>query len=143
MAATSIKIAGRNQGLVIDIFFRPTRRIAAHSEGFICIHPGYLTSLDTDAENNHSVADQCERELTIDPFDLLEYQQRARETCCPKKLFALWEDICQRYEQRQIGQYELDEMKEVIWPGLKALASLRRIINGQPDRAQRARRRQS
>ncbi len=65
----------------------------------------------------------------MEPFDLIEYQQRARETADPKKLFELWEDCCRRYERSEIGRYELDEMKEVIWPNLQALASLRRAIN--------------
>lgn len=57
-------------------------------------------------------------------------QRRARETCDPKKLFEMWEDICRRYDRREIGTYELEEMKEVILPNLKALAELRRSING-------------
>lgn len=65
----------------------------------------------------------------MEPFDLIEFQQRARETTDPKKLFELWEDCCRRYERAEIGRYELDEMKEVIWPNLQALASLRRAIN--------------
>src|ERR1700722_12667305 len=69
---------------------------------------------------------------TIEPFDLLEYQKRARELCCPKKLFELWEDVCQRYERHEIGSYQLEEMKEVIWPNLEALACLRRTVNETP-----------
>jgi hypothetical protein len=74
---------------------------------------------------------------TIEGFDLLEFQQRARETCCPKKLFHLWEDVCRRFDRGEIGTYELDEMKEVIWPSLEALASLRRIVNGDPGTRRR------
>jgi hypothetical protein len=65
----------------------------------------------------------------IEAFDLLEYQRRARETCCPKTLFQLWEDVCRRYDQHEIGEYQFEEMKAVIWPNLTALASLRRAIN--------------
>ena len=68
----------------------------------------------------------------IEAFDLLQFQQRARETCCPKKLFELWEDVCRRYDRKEIGRYELEEMKEVIWPSLEALASLRRSVNAEP-----------
>ncbi len=68
----------------------------------------------------------------MDPFDLIEFQQRARTTADPGKLFALWEDCCRRYERAEIGKYELDEMKDVIWPSLQALASLRKIINDEP-----------
>lgn len=70
----------------------------------------------------------------MEPFDLIEFQQRARETADPKKLFELWEDCCRRYERCEIGRYELDEMKEVIWPNLQALASLRRAINADDAR---------
>jgi hypothetical protein len=68
----------------------------------------------------------------VEQFDLLEFQQRARETCCPQKLFQLWEDICRRYERHEIGRYQLEEMKDVIWPNLKALTTLRRCVNDIP-----------
>jgi hypothetical protein len=66
----------------------------------------------------------------MESFDLIEFQQKARETCDPKKLFELWEDVCKRFERREIGEYELEEMKEVIWPSLNQLALLRRMVNG-------------
>lgn len=66
----------------------------------------------------------------MEPFDLIEFQQKARELHDPRKLFELWEDVCKRYERKEIGDYELDEMKEVIWPSLNALASIRRVVNG-------------
>jgi hypothetical protein len=66
----------------------------------------------------------------IETFDLPEYQQKARELLCPKKLFLLWEDVCRRYDHGEIGEYEFEEMKDVIWPTLKTLSSLRRIIDG-------------
>ena len=68
----------------------------------------------------------------MEPFDLIEFQQRARTTADPRKLFSLWEDCCRRYERSEIGKYELEEMKDVIWPSLQALASLRKIINDEP-----------
>ncbi|HEY9789917.1 MAG TPA: hypothetical protein V6D22_05945 [Candidatus Obscuribacterales bacterium] len=66
----------------------------------------------------------------MESFDLIEFQQKARETCDPKKLFELWEDVCKRFDRREIGEYELEEMKEVIWPSLNQLALLRRMVNG-------------
>jgi len=63
--------------------------------------------------------------------------------CCPKKLFELWEDVCKRYERREIGLYELEEMKEVIWPTLMALAVIRRTVNGITGKPKKARRRTS
>jgi hypothetical protein len=68
----------------------------------------------------------------VERFDLLEFQQRARETCCPQKLFQLWEDICRRYERNEIGQYQMEEMKDIIWPNLQALSLLRRCVNDIP-----------
>lgn len=67
----------------------------------------------------------------METFDLIEYQQKARETADPKKLFELWEECCRRYERQEIGRYELDEMKDVIWPSLQALASIRKSINDE------------
>jgi len=53
----------------------------------------------------------------------------------------LWENICRRYERHEIGLYQLEEMKEVIWPNLNALSSLRKIIDGnQPKRKSRRKR---
>jgi hypothetical protein len=79
----------------------------------------------------------------MESFDLIEFQQKARETCDPKKLFELWEDICLRYERREISEYELEEMKDVIWPSLNQLASLRRIVNGTPRKVKMAKRRKT
>lgn len=71
----------------------------------------------------------------MEAFDLIEFQKKARETCCPKALFEMWEDVCRRYERRQIGEYEFEEMKETIWPNLQALASLRRAMDSVDDLA--------
>ncbi len=68
----------------------------------------------------------------MERFDLLEFQQRARQLTDPKKLYELWEDVCRRYDRREIGNYELDEMKEVIFPALEALAALRKQVD-QPN----------
>ena len=67
----------------------------------------------------------------MEPFDLIEYQQKARDTADPKKLFELWEECCRRFERHEIGRYELDEMKDVIWPSLAALASIRKSIENE------------
>ena len=79
----------------------------------------------------------------MESFDLIEFQQKARETCDPKKLFELWEDVCQRYERKEIGEYELEEMKEVIWPSLNQLAALRRIVNSPVRKSKLAKRRKT
>jgi hypothetical protein len=61
-------------------------------------------------------------------FDLIEFQREARECKLPGTLFQLWEEVCKLYDKGLISQYELDEMKEVIWPNLKALSALRSEI---------------
>lgn len=63
-------------------------------------------------------------------FDLIEWQQKAKDMSGnPKKLFDLWEQVCRLYEQNKIGQYELDEMREVIHPALRVAASIKKLIN--------------
>lgn len=79
----------------------------------------------------------------MESFDLIEFQQKARETYDPRKLFELWEDVCKRYERKEIGEYELEEMKEVIWPSLNQLAALRRIVNGPSRKVKMAKRRKT
>ncbi len=58
-------------------------------------------------------------------FDLIEYQREARERRQPSTLFQLWEEVCRLYERGLIGKYELEEMKGVIWPNLRAICALR------------------
>jgi hypothetical protein len=60
----------------------------------------------------------------IKDFDLIEYQREARDRRQPSSLFQLWEDVCSLYDHGRIGKYELDEMKTVIWPHLKAICAL-------------------
>lgn len=71
--------------------------------------------------------------MRYNDFDLLEFQQKARELGDPKKLFELWEDVCRRYDRREIGNYELEEMKAVIFPALKALAAIKEQIDQPQD----------
>jgi hypothetical protein len=59
------------------------------------------------------------------PFDLIEYQDKARDIYSPRRLFELWEDVCKKYDQGFIGSYALDEMKCVIWPKLHSLSHCR------------------
>ncbi len=62
-------------------------------------------------------------------FDLIEYQREARSRRQPRELFQLWEQVCVQYDRGLIGQYELDEMKAVIWPNLRVLTVLKNSID--------------
>ncbi|HEY9680424.1 MAG TPA: hypothetical protein V6C97_29025 [Oculatellaceae cyanobacterium] len=62
-------------------------------------------------------------------FDLIEYQQAARDLNQPASLFQMWEEVCRLYDRGIIGKYELDEMKSVIWPSLKAVSALRKRVD--------------
>ncbi len=61
-------------------------------------------------------------------FDLPEFQQEVREAKSAKALFALWDTVCQMYDRRRITKYELEEMRDIIWPRMKTLASLEDMI---------------
>ncbi len=65
----------------------------------------------------------------MDPFNLIDYQKKARETYSLSKLYDLWQEVCILYEKRAIGNYQLEEMKEVIWASLKKLSSLKQRVD--------------
>ncbi len=67
--------------------------------------------------------------MMIQNFDLLEYQHIARNSNSPKKLFELWDTVCKQYERGRIGQYEMDEMKDVVWSSMKTLNSIKTMID--------------
>lgn len=67
----------------------------------------------------------------MNSFNLLEYQQLAREISSPRKLYDLWQEVCRMYERGLIGLYHLEEMKEVIMPNLKALSYVQHFIDGE------------
>lgn len=67
----------------------------------------------------------CSQKTDNEIFDLIEYQDKARDIYSPKRLFELWDYVCKKYDQGYIGTYALDEMKCVIWPKLHSLAHCR------------------
>jgi hypothetical protein len=71
-------------------------------------------------------------------FDLIEYQREARERHEPSSLFQLWEDVCKLYDRGMIGKYELDEMKAVILPNLKAICALKSEVEASFRQSQAA-----
>jgi FPC/CPF motif-containing protein YcgG len=71
-------------------------------------------------------------------FDLIEYQREARDLNQPASLFQMWEEVCRLYDQGLIGKYELDEMKSVIWPNLKAVSALRQAVDSSFTKTQAA-----
>jgi hypothetical protein len=56
-------------------------------------------------------------------FNLLVYQQKARELFTPKQLFELWNEICGLYDKKQVTESELEELKDQILPRISALSS--------------------
>lgn len=70
-------------------------------------------------------------------FDLIEYQKLARNSRSSRELFELWEYVCRSYDKGQIGRYQLEEMKAVIWPCLKSLRSLERTVENAFQRDRR------
>lgn len=63
-------------------------------------------------------------------FDLLETQREARlHKSDGPKLYKMWDDVCGRYDRREIGIYDLEEMKSVIFPAPAALESLKNNVN--------------
>lgn len=66
--------------------------------------------------------------MNFDRFDLPELQQEARETKSAKSLFLLWDNVCASYDKGQIGKYELEEMRDVVWSQMENLVSLQSMI---------------
>lgn len=62
-------------------------------------------------------------------FDLCEAQQNARELKTPQDLYLLWEHVLALKEKGLVGQYEVDEMKDVIFPALKKASILQKDLN--------------
>lgn len=68
-------------------------------------------------------------------FDLFEYRRKAANLLNPKELFLLWEDVCRCYDRGEIGTHEMAEMRELIWPTLTSLTSLRKLIDNVESKA--------
>ncbi len=66
--------------------------------------------------------------MYVERFDLPELQQEARETKSAKGLFLLWDKVCVCYDRGQIGKYELEEMRDVVWSQMENLVSLESMI---------------
>lgn len=62
-------------------------------------------------------------------FNLIEYQQQARDITTSASLYTFWDGICKRYEREEINDYELEEMRAVIFPRFQVLAEVERIAN--------------
>jgi hypothetical protein len=62
-------------------------------------------------------------------FDLIEYQRDARERKSPADLYDLWNEVLYMKEKGLIGDYEVDEMRAIIFPRLETLSAMAREIN--------------
>ena len=65
----------------------------------------------------------------MNSFDLIQSQEEARTIKSPKRLFELWEKVCILYDKGRIGKYQLEEMKETIWPQMQALTRLKLAVD--------------
>jgi len=64
----------------------------------------------------------------VERFDLPEYQQEVREAKSAKTLFALWDKVCTYYDRGQIGKYELEEVRDLVWEQMNSLVKLQSAI---------------
>jgi len=71
----------------------------------------------------------------IDRFDLPEYQQEVRETKSAKHLFLIWDKVCSYYDRGNIGKYELEEMRDVVYSQMNNLVTLQSAIEQSFKRA--------
>jgi hypothetical protein len=61
-------------------------------------------------------------------FDLVEFQRNVRESHDPVVIYRTWESVCNRYDAREIGSYEFEEMKEVVFARLHVLNDLKKMF---------------
>ncbi len=59
------------------------------------------------------------------PFDIIEYQNRARALQCPRQLHELWREVKALYEQGVISKTDFDEMRALVWKHLSIVAESR------------------
>jgi|AGTN01.1.fsa_nt_gi hypothetical protein len=62
-------------------------------------------------------------------FDLIRYQREARSAGSARDLFFLWDQVCGFYERGKITRHELEEIKDVIWPSMASIKSLRSLVD--------------
>lgn len=73
--------------------------------------------------------------MMTDRFDLPECQQEVRETKSAKHLFLLWDKVCGYYDRGNIGKYELEEMRDVVYSQMNELVTLQSAIEQSFRRA--------
>lgn len=71
----------------------------------------------------------------MNTFDFIDAQHRARQMSSARELLRLWEDSSCRYVRREIGKYELDELKDTVWDQFRLLRALKKLVT---DRARDA-----
>ncbi|MBK9143541.1 MAG: hypothetical protein IPM23_13650 [Candidatus Melainabacteria bacterium] len=67
-------------------------------------------------------------------FDLIDFQRRARNTSCPRKLFGLWDQVCTLYERGQISAYEWNEMKDILKPSISRASLVAMMVDDSFER---------
>jgi hypothetical protein len=73
--------------------------------------------------------------MMTERFDLPESQQEAREAKSAKHLFLLWDKVCAHYDRGQIGKYEFEEMRDLVFSQMDKVATLQSAIEQSFRRA--------
>lgn len=66
----------------------------------------------------------------MEGFDIIEYENLVKQTSSPRDLYLIMERVSKFYENRQINNYEYNEIKDLILPKLQSLAGARKSVNG-------------
>ena len=56
-------------------------------------------------------------------------KETARTSLSTQKLYELWVEVCGKYDKGEIGAYQLEEMKEVVFTTMAKLEALKRNMN--------------
>lgn len=66
-------------------------------------------------------------------FDLIEWLELARKALKPEILYQIWDKACGLKDKGIVRNYELEELKAVIFPKLAHLEGIKRLTKGDND----------
>lgn len=64
-------------------------------------------------------------------FDLIEWLEKSRKALKPDLLYQIWDKACGLKDKGKITNYELEELKAVIFPKLAHLEGIKRLTKGE------------